>query len=379
MFILEEIYFPKSFFWGVKSTLSLFNEKKVNISIEEKIINLQKDLLKELSLIDEIALNSFFFSIDSELLFSDVSTCSKIYNDFIKELYKRKIEPFINLINPESLLSFNINIFEDEDTRKILLENLEKFLNSLDSRVQYYSIWKEPHNVIYNSNKGNSDDIIDLEKIQRAIDIYNKIVQVIKRVNSFAKVSICMEIDINRNNSIDFNFINEMVKSSKQKDSSSFVIKDNKLDFVEFDFGDYSKNGDEYNSLITNLTKVELEKENKTDENSQEKIIEKFSELYDLPIIISDSIEESLDESLKSRQLIERLYIISKLLKNNSKILGFSYNPLIDHPLANRQVAKGIYEKDFKNDYVTLRSIGKIYSNIVERNCIYENYLKYIE
>jgi hypothetical protein len=379
VFILEEIYFPKSFFWGVKSTLSLFNEKKVNISIEEKIINLQKDLLKELSLIDEIALNSFFFSIDSELLFSDVSTCSKIYNDFIKELYKRKIEPFINLINPESLLSFNINIFEDEDTRKILLENLEKFLNSLDSRVQYYSIWKEPHNVIYNSNKGNSDDIIDLEKIQRAIDIYNKIVQVIKRVNSFAKVSICMEIDINRNNSIDFNFINEMVKSSKQKDSSSFVIKDNKLDFVEFDFGDYSKNGDEYNSLISNLTKVELEKENKTDENSQEKIIEKFSELYDLPIIISDSIEESLDESLKSRQLIERLYVISKLLKNNSKILGFSYNPLIDHPLANRQVAKGIYEKNFKNDYVTLRSIGKVYSNIVERNCIYENYLKYIE
>lgn len=376
MFILEEIYFPKSFFWGVKSTLSLFNEKNVNISTEEKIINLQKDLLKELSLIDKIALNSFFFSIDSELLFSDVSTCSKIYNNFIKELYKREIEPFINLINPESFLSFNIDIFEDEDTRKILLDNLEKFLSSLDSRVQYYSIWKEPYNLIYNSNKSNSDEIIDLDKI---IDIYNKIVQVIKRVNSFAKVSICMEIDINRNNSIDFNFINEIVKSSKQKDSSSFVIKDNKLDFVEFDFGDYSKNGNEYNLLISNLKKVELEKENKTDENSQEKIIEKFSELYDLPIIISDSIEESLDESLKSRQLIERLYKISKLLKNNSKILGFSYNSLIDHPLANHQVAKGIYEKNFKNDYVTLRSIGKVYSNIVKRNCIYENYLKYIE
>ncbi|RAO99372.1 hypothetical protein PW5551_04355 [Petrotoga sp. 9PW.55.5.1] len=376
MFILEEIYFPKSFFWGVKSTLSLFDEKNVNISTEEKIINLQKDLLRELSLIDKIALNSFFFSIDSELLFSDVSTCSKIYNNFIKELYKREIEPFINLINPEWFLSFNIDIFEDEDTRKILLDNLEKFLSSLDSRVQYYSIWKEPYNLIYNSNKSNSDEIIDLDKI---IDIYNKIVQVIKRVNSFAKVSICKEIDINRNNSIDFNFINEIVKSSKQKDSSSFVIKDNKLDFVEFDFGDHSKNGDEYNTLISNLKKTELEKENKTNENSPEKIIEKFSELYDLPIIISDSIEESLDESLKSRQLIERLYKISKLLKNNSKILGFSYNSLIDHPLANHQVAKGIYEKNFKNDYVTLRSIGKVYSNIVKRNCIYENYLKYIE
>lgn len=375
---MEDVNFPKSFFWGVNSPFFPLLENSREETKQQIFENAEKDLSEQLSFLKSLKINSFRFNLNWDLLYLDPFYSCTMYDNFIEQLRQREIEPIVNLIDFD-VLSYNqkeiIDTIENEENISKFIEIIEKIVSSFKYKVQYYIILN--HTTKYLKRrffKGTDVDKTELnETVQNLLNFYDKSVSIIKSINPYAKVSVSEEFNVEEEEQLDFvfSFIDVVVKG-KSPFFENMAFKKSEIDFIGIDFNDLTSNSEEYTSLIKELSK---EKNN----IDLDEVIKRFSSKYYLPFLITENISTVEDDSLKSRYLVNNLYKINQSLESNVKIFGYIYNSLSDIKINNRLLKTGLYRIDDKNNYISLRNFAKVYSNIIEDNSINERYLKYID
>lgn len=375
---MEDVNFPKSFFWGVNSPFFPLLENSREETKQQIFENAEKDLSEQLSFLKSLKINSFRFNLNWDLLYLDPFYSCTMYDNFIEQLRQREIEPIVNLIDFD-VLSYNqkeiIDTIENEENISKFIEIIEKIVSSFKYKVQYYIILN--HTTKYLKRrffKGTDVDKTELnETVQNLLNFYDKSVRIIKSINPYAKVSVSEEFNVEEEEQLDFvfSFIDVVVKG-KSPFFENMAFKKSEIDFIGIDFNDLTSNSEEYTSLIKELSK---EKNN----IDLDEVIKRFSSKYYLPFLITENISTVEDDSLKSRYLVNNLYKINQSLESNVKIFGYIYNSLSDIKINNRLLKTGLYRIDDKNNYISLRNFAKVYSNIIEDNSINERYLKYID
>lgn len=375
---MEDVNFPKSFFWGVNSPFFPLLENSREETKQQIFENAEKDLSEQLSFLKSLKINSFRFNLNWDLLYLDPFYSCTMYDNFIEQLRQREIEPIVNLIDFD-VLSYNqkeiIDTIENEENISKFIEIIEKIVSSFKYKVQYYIILN--HTTKYLKRrffKGTDVDKTELnETVQNLLNFYDKSVRIIKSINPYAKVSVSEEFNVEEEEQLDFvfSFIDVVVKG-KSPFFENMAFKKSEIDFIGIDFNDLTSNSEEYASLIKELSK---EKNN----IDLDEVIKRFSSKYYLPFLITENISTVEDDSLKSRYLVNNLYKINQSLESNVKIFGYIYNSLSDIKINNRLLKTGLYRIDDKNNYISLRNFAKVYSNIIEDNSINERYLKYID
>lgn len=375
---MEDVNFPKSFFWGVNSPFFPLLENSREETKQRIFENAEKDLSEQLSFLKSLKINSFRFNLNWDLLYLDPFYSCTMYDNFIEQLRQREIEPIVNLIDFD-VLSYNqkeiIDTIENEENISKSIEIIEKIVSSFKYKVQYYIILN--HTTKYLKRrffKGTDVDKTELnETVQNLLNFYDKSVRIIKSINPYAKVSVSEEFNVEEEEQLDFvfSFIDVVVKG-KSPFFENMAFKKSEIDFIGIDFNDLTSNSEEYTSLIKKLSK---EKNN----IDLDEVIKRFSSKYYLPFLITENISTVEDDSLKSRYLVNNLYKINQSLESNVKIFGYIYNSLSDIKINNRLLKTGLYRIDDKNNYISLRNFAKVYSNIIEDNSINERYLKYID
>jgi len=375
---VEDVNFPKSFFWGVNSPFFPLLENSREETKQRIFENAEKDLSEQLSFLKSLKINSFRFNLNWDLLYLDPFYSCTMYDNFIEQLRQREIEPIVNLIDFD-VLSYNqkeiIDTIENEENISKSIEIIEKIVSSFKYKVQYYIILN--HTTKYLKRrffKGTDVDKTELnETVQNLLNFYDKSVRIIKSINPYAKVSVSEEFNVEEEEQLDFvfSFIDVVVKG-KSPFFENMAFKKSEIDFIGIDFNDLTSNSEEYTSLIKELSK---EKNN----IDLDEVIKRFSSKYYLPFLITENISTVEDDSLKSRYLVNNLYKINQSLESNVKIFGYIYNSLSDIKINNRLLKTGLYRIDDKNNYISLRNFAKVYSNIIEDNSINERYLKYID
>jgi beta-glucosidase/6-phospho-beta-glucosidase/beta-galactosidase len=375
---VEDVNFPKSFFWGVNSPFFPLLENSREETKQQIFENAEKDLSEQLSFLKSLKINSFRFNLNWDLLYLDPFYSCTMYDNFIEQLRQREIEPIVNLIDFD-VLSYNqkeiIDTIENEENISKFIEIIEKIVSSFKYKVQYYIILN--HTTKYLKRrffKGTDVDKTELnETVQNLLNFYDKSVSIIKSINPYAKVSVSEEFNVEEEEQLDFvfSFIDVVVKG-KSPFFENMAFKKSEIDFIGIDFNDLTSNSEEYTSLIKELSK---EKNN----IDLDEVIKRFSSKYYLPFLITENISTVEDDSLKSRYLVNNLYKINQSLESNVKIFGYIYNSLSDIKINNRLLKTGLYRIDDKNNYISLRNFAKVYSNIIEDNSINERYLKYID
>lgn len=375
---MEDVNFPKSFFWGVNSPFFPLLENSREETKQRIFENAEKDLSEQLSFLKSLKINSFRFNLNWDLLYLDPFYSCTMYDNFIEQLRQREIEPIVNLIDFD-VLSYNqkeiIDTIENEENISKFIEIIEKIVSSFKYKVQYYIILN--HTTKYLKRrffKGTDVDKTELnETVQNLLNFYDKSVRIIKSINPYAKVSVSEEFNVEEEEQLDFvfSFIDVVVKG-KSPFFENMAFKKSEIDFIGIDFNDLTSNSEEYASLIKELSK---EKNN----IDLDEVIKRFSSKYYLPFLITENISTVEDDSLKSRYLVNNLYKINQSLESNVKIFGYIYNSLSDIKINNRLLKTGLYRIDDKNNYISLRNFAKVYSNIIEDNSINERYLKYID
>jgi len=375
---VEDVNFPKSFFWGVNSPFFPLLENSREETKQRIFENAEKDLSEQLSFLKSLKINSFRFNLNWDLLYLDPFYSCTMYDNFIEQLRQREIEPIVNLIDFD-VLSYNqkeiIDTIENEENISKSIEIIEKIVSSFKYKVQYYIILN--HTTKYLKRrffKGTDVDKTELnETVQNLLNFYDKSVRIIKSINPYAKVSVSEEFNVEEEEQLDFvfSFIDVVVKG-KSPFFENMAFKKSEIDFIGIDFNDLTSNSEEYTSLIKELSK---EKNN----IDLDEVIKRFSSKYYLPFLITENIATVEDDSLKSRYLVNNLYKINQSLESNVKIFGYIYNSLSDIKINNRLLKTGLYRIDDKNNYISLRNFAKIYSNIIGDNGINERYLKYID
>ncbi|HHV00843.1 MAG TPA: hypothetical protein GXX68_01455 [Defluviitoga tunisiensis] len=384
---MEDIIFPKLFLWGANSppfSHSFFNP-------ENDVTEFKKNISNKIDLINSLNVNSFRFALNWNDLINDSSRSIKKYNYFIDLLIQNNLEPIINIFDFDF---FQIK-FNDDNFLSFILDICKKMFYDFGNKIQFYSVLNNPMKflkVTYLYN--NISDFSTLSNLfERVIQFYEKVYNIIKLSNSLAKVSISEDLYFNLNETFSFNQGKTKIKSNEfyfsmfdsliNGKSPFFILEDNihyDIDFIGLNFNEFVYfPSDEYAGLLTGFKTDSNKEYDKQSYTHFKDILERCSEDYDIPILITEnSIGEDLN-TLKINSLIDNIYQVNdSISKKNCKIFGYIYNSLTDFKVNNHSIKNGLYEINFKyNDYIP-RNFAKIYSNIAKTNSITENYLKFI-
>lgn len=384
---MEDIIFPKLFLWGANSpplSYSFFNTAKDSIDFK-------KNISEEIKLIKSLNSNSCRLTLDWNNLIDDPSNYIENYKYYIDLLIQNNLEPIINIFDFDF---FQIKL-EDENYISFILNICEKMIGSFGNKIQFYSVLNNPMKFLKNTSLNNniSDFAIVSTLFEKVIKLYEKVYNMIKSSNPLAKISISEDLYFNINEIFQFNEGKTKIKSTEfyfsvfdsliKGKRPFFELKQNSdynIDFIGINFNEFVYfPSNEYSGLLTGFRTESSQVYDKHSFTNFEDILEKCSENYDIPILITEnSIGEDLS-TLKINSLIKNIYQINKgISKKNCKIFGYIYNSLTDYKVDNHHIKNGLYEKNLKyNDFLP-RSFTKIYSSIAKANSITENYLKFI-
>ncbi|WGS65011.1 family 1 glycosylhydrolase [Marinitoga aeolica] len=376
----KNISFPKGFMWG--STFSSYQiekmNKKTNWDIwQEKghikdgtgldvLNNINKNLFNEiLKLSKEMGYNSLSFSLEWAKIVPEMGFVNykklESYKNFILNLKKEGIEPIL-ILNYYTLPVWfeEKGSFGKEENFKFFLEYVELLLKNIGNIVDYYITFFEPGKFIKKTFEDKSFPSYSKynEKKETFINnIYNlhkQIYVMIKKENRYSKISLTKniayeEIEYRKNNILKY-----------------------------MDFFSISYDGDDNFSEGKPIQKDDIGKNINPDE-----ILKNLLKLkiHDKPILILSTGIADENDIYRSIFLIKVLTNIYEALKKNIKVFGFHHKTLFDlFEWENGFSAKyGLYEYDYENIKIHIRSSGKIFSNIINNNGIPSYLEKYTQ
>ncbi|KLO24859.1 family 1 glycosylhydrolase [Marinitoga sp. 1155] len=377
----SNITFPKGFLWG--NTISSYQIEKMNdktnwdlwqkkghirdgtsLSI---LNNMNMNLFNEIIEVSKVSgYNSLSFSFEWAKIYPEMNFINykklESYKNFIIKLKKNKIEPIV-ILNYYTLPIWfeEKGGFSKEKNFKFFIEYVETILNYIGDIVDYYITFFEPDKYIkktfeeksFPQSKNNDTEKKDAI-IKNFYDLHKDIYFLIKKNNKYSKISFTKnitydEFDFRKNNLSKYlDFISISYDGNRVYDTSKPVQKD-----------DIGKNINP-DVILEYLLKIKS---------------------LDKPILILSTGIADENDIYRATFLIKVLTNVYKALKKNVKVFGFHHKTIFDlfEWEYGFSAKYGLYELDYENSKIHIRSSGKIYSNIINNNGIPSYLEKYTQ
>jgi len=407
----KELKFPKDFLWGtstsayqveggIKNDWSEWEKSESRIKYLESSELNTKDFIcgqacdsynhweEDVDLVEKLNCKAYRFSIEWARVEPDNGKFNKSaikhYQDLIKKLKKKGIEPFLTL-NHYTLPIWisDIGGLENKKTIDYFLRYVEKIINEIGNEIKFWITFNEPQMSIgYGYVSGNfPPHVKNLFRANRALKnlmlAHEKTYKLIhKRLGKKVKVSIA-------NNLIYYtpynnNPINKLiVKLLNYTNGMRFVNVANPFqDFIALQY--YHHNRMKF-SLGGKFIIAKVENENKELTDMGWEIypagiyyLLKALKKYNKPIYITEN-GLSDDKDIKRKKFIlDHLKYVHKAISEGVDVRGYFHWSLLDNfEWAHGWAPKfGLYSVDRKTFKRTARPSAKVYSEICKRNRI---------